>query len=133
MFTATFYSYKGGVGRTMALANTAHRLSARGKRVFLLDFDLEAPGLDVFFKDDSNRPGLVEYIAHYLDSGVVPPLADFVSEMATPAGSERRGRVFSMRAGKGDDSYQERLARLNWKDFYTQSHGFLFIENLKGA
>jgi tetratricopeptide (TPR) repeat protein len=135
MFTVTFYSYKGGVGRTMALANTAHRLSAKGKKVFLLDFDLEAPGLDTFFKEKEqvNRPGLVEYVADYLDSGRVPALQQFVSEVAPIAGSQSRGRIFCMRAGRGDESYQERLARLSWKDFYSQSHGFLFVENLKGA
>src|SRR5579859_3525543 len=133
MFTVTFYSYKGGVGRTMALANTAHRLSARGKRVFLLDFDLEAPGLDAFFSDESSRPGLVEYVADYIKTGAVPDLKEFVSEIAPGSGSQNRGRIFCMRAGKGDEEYQERLARLNWKDFYAQNQGFLFVENLKGA
>lgn len=40
----TFYSYKGGTGRTMALANTAWILAANGKRVLAVDWDLEAPG-----------------------------------------------------------------------------------------
>jgi len=48
MYTVTFYSYTGGVGRTLALMNTAFRLSKKGKTVFVLDFDLEAPGVDVF-------------------------------------------------------------------------------------
>ncbi|MBK7057003.1 MAG: AAA family ATPase [Leptospiraceae bacterium] len=43
MKTVTFYSYKGGVGRTLALANIAMRLSEFGKKVCILDFDLEAP------------------------------------------------------------------------------------------
>ncbi|NJN66854.1 MAG: AAA family ATPase [Chloroflexaceae bacterium] len=47
----TFYSYKGGVGRTMALANTAMLLSLWGYRVLIVDWDLEAPGLEYFFKD----------------------------------------------------------------------------------
>ena len=45
----TFYSYKGGVGRTMALANVAELLYQRGLRVLMVDFDLEAPGLEKFF------------------------------------------------------------------------------------
>jgi len=40
----TFYSYKGGTGRTMALANTAWILAAAGNRVLTVDWDLEAPG-----------------------------------------------------------------------------------------
>ena len=42
----TFYSYKGGVGRTLALANMATQMVRWGRRVLLVDFDLEAPGLD---------------------------------------------------------------------------------------
>ena len=41
----TFYSYKGGTGRTMALANVGWILAASGHRVLLVDWDLEAPGL----------------------------------------------------------------------------------------
>lgn len=41
----TFYSYKGGTGRTMALANVGWILASSGHRVLLVDWDLEAPGL----------------------------------------------------------------------------------------
>ena len=40
----TFYSYKGGTGRTMLLANVAWILATNGKRVLVVDWDLEAPG-----------------------------------------------------------------------------------------
>ncbi len=50
----TFYSYKGGVGRTMSLANVAYLAAANGKRVLVMDWDLEAPGLSYYFR------GLVE-------------------------------------------------------------------------
>ncbi len=45
----TFYSYKGGVGRTMALANVAELFLRQGRRVLMIDWDLEAPGLEQFF------------------------------------------------------------------------------------
>ena len=48
----TFYSYKGGTGRTMALANVACLLAQRvsaSERVLVVDWDLEAPGLHRFF------------------------------------------------------------------------------------
>jgi MinD-like ATPase involved in chromosome partitioning or flagellar assembly len=45
----TFYSYKGGVGRSMALANVADILCRQGARVLMVDFDLEAPGLEQYF------------------------------------------------------------------------------------
>ena len=48
MYVTTFYSFKGGVGRTMALVNVAVELANTGRRVLVVDFDLEAPGLDTF-------------------------------------------------------------------------------------
>jgi MinD-like ATPase involved in chromosome partitioning or flagellar assembly len=78
----TFYSFKGGTGRTMALANLAVLLArslASGSRpsvapaprgVLMIDWDLEAPGLHHFFRKDiiasqgaeefNIRPGLIE-------------------------------------------------------------------------
>ena len=61
----TFYSYKGGVGRTMALANIAVLLSQMGKRVLVVDWDLEAPGLERYFTEylfskDQEKPGLLD-------------------------------------------------------------------------
>ena len=44
----TFYSYKGGVGRFMALANVAEWFYLQGARVLMIDWDLEAPGLESF-------------------------------------------------------------------------------------
>ena len=47
----TFYSYKGGVGRSMALANVAECFYLQGLKVLMIDWDLEAPGLEAFFYD----------------------------------------------------------------------------------
>ncbi len=44
----TFYSYKGGVGRSMAVLNVAYALADQGHNVLVLDMDLEAPGLSGF-------------------------------------------------------------------------------------
>jgi hypothetical protein len=43
--TIAFYSYKGGVGRSLLLANAARFLATLGKGVVALDLDIEAPGL----------------------------------------------------------------------------------------
>ena len=60
----TFYSYKGGVGRTMALVNVAHVLARDGWRVLMVDFDLEAPGMTHFFaKEVRERPETVKHDA----------------------------------------------------------------------
>lgn len=45
METVAFYSYKGGVGRSLLLVNTARFLALTGRRVVALDLDFEAPGL----------------------------------------------------------------------------------------
>lgn len=50
----SFYSFKGGVGRTMALANVAFMAAMNGLDVLVMDWDLEAPGLHHYFR------GLVE-------------------------------------------------------------------------
>jgi hypothetical protein len=47
--TVAFYSYKGGVGRSLLLANAARFLAGLGKSVVALDFDFEAPGLHYKF------------------------------------------------------------------------------------
>src|SRR5277367_793229 len=62
----TFYSYKGGVGRTMALANVAYRLAdTHGLRVIAVDWDLEAPGLHRFFGITSEMAAKTNGILDY--------------------------------------------------------------------
>ena len=56
----TFYSYKGGTGRSMALANFAWIMAASGKRVLAIDWDLEAPGLHRYFRPFMVDPDLLE-------------------------------------------------------------------------
>lgn len=104
----TFYSYKGGVGRTMALVNTAHILARDGWRVLMVDFDLEAPGMTHFFADIvRDRPQTVEHDALDLllhakqslqaaESGERPPqlphsLAEYVVNIKLPHEWVERG------------------------------------------
>jgi len=61
--TITFYSYKGGVGRSMALVNIACLAAKENKKILLIDCDLEAPGLHQFFKTSEETPGFVDLIA----------------------------------------------------------------------
>jgi len=54
----TFYSYKGGTGRSMVLSNIACQLAKRrseARGVLVIDWDLEAPGLHCFFYNDLQR------------------------------------------------------------------------------
>lgn len=61
-----FYSFKGGLGRTTALVLTGIALARQGRRVALIDFDLEAPGLaHVFsqeFEDIKKFRGVLDYL-----------------------------------------------------------------------
>jgi len=68
----TFYSYKGGVGRSMALVNVGEILADIGYDVVLCDFDLEAPGLEQYVTDAREdvaglraRPGVVDLLEEY--------------------------------------------------------------------
>jgi hypothetical protein len=76
----TFYSYKGGVGRSMALANIAESFHEKGLRVIMIDWDLEAPGLETFFcsPDSEKKPHsekqLAEFRAH---SGLIDMIVDY--------------------------------------------------------
>jgi tetratricopeptide (TPR) repeat protein len=61
----TFYSYKGGVGRSLAMWNVACVLADSGRRVLLIDADLEAPGLSMGLDlgDGPRREGFLELAA----------------------------------------------------------------------
>lgn len=132
MFVVTFYSYKGGVGRTSALMNTADRLASKGKTVLVVDFDLEAPGIDAFGELVSEEPrkGVVEYITRFLETGKVAPIGEFIYRAKLRPNSQD---VLIFPAGRKDNQYQSDLSRLDWKVLYKQRKGFLFIENLRAS
>ncbi len=67
----TFYSYKGGVGRTMALVNVAVLEAQRGKRVLVVDLDLEAPGLHRYLLSDKTPLGGRRYDKSKHQLGVI--------------------------------------------------------------
>ena len=82
----TFYSYKGGTGRSMALANFAWIQAASGKKVLVIDWDLEAPGLHRYFRPFLVDPDLFEtdgLIDSFWDFATFSiPLARFIREGA---------------------------------------------------
>ncbi len=131
MYVITYYSFKGGVGRTMALVNTAVELAQSGRRVLIVDFDLEAPGIDAVDlpKPKDPTPGVVEYVTEYLQTNVAPDVNNFVYEaIGVP---KRGGKLWIMPAGKLDDSYGVRLSEIRWRDLYSKHDGYLMFEDLK--
>lgn len=62
----SFYSYRGGVGRTTAMIMSAISLARRGKRVLLIDFDLESPGVAGFFPQEYlPKYGLLDFLVDH--------------------------------------------------------------------
>ncbi len=128
----TFYSYKGGVGRSMALANVAAELASSGRCVVMIDFDLEAPGLDSFEEySQKGAPGVVEYIDEFRRSKITPDIEKFVHRC--PLKLEAPGQMWLMPSGRKDDAYAERLHRMDWSFFYETGIAEPFIANWKKA
>ncbi len=131
MYVITFYSFKGGVGRTMALVNVAAELVRRGRRVLVVDFDLEAPGLETYkhLQPPKPHPGIVEYVTEYRQSNAVPNLLDYLYE-TKPIG-KKGGHLWVMPAGRRDRAYRTALANLDWQRLYKDEEGFLLFEDTK--
>jgi hypothetical protein len=62
---ATFFGIKGGVGRSTALTAFSWYLASRGKKVLVIDLDLESPGLSSSVMDRNSRPdfGVVDWFS----------------------------------------------------------------------
>ena len=143
----TFYSYKGGVGRSMALSNIAEIFFQAGKRVLLVDWDLEAPGLDRFFFEFPDaildHRGLIDMLLKYKktiseDSNGNHELAfDDVKKyiVEIPRNNKLGGKLFFMPAGKrsGDQfpKFAQSVVTFDWQDFFKNWNGELYFEWLR--
>jgi len=131
MYTVTFYSFKGGVGRSMALVNVAAELAQSGSRVLVVDFDLEAPGLDTFklAKPNPVACGIVDYVTRYRETRVAPDVSGYVYKASVTDGEN--GKLWIMPAGKQDSLYASRLNSIAWQRLYEDLDGYLLFEDLK--
>ncbi|MCL4273067.1 MAG: AAA family ATPase [Anaerolineales bacterium] len=139
----TFYSYKGGTGRSMALANIACLLAQKnniGNGVLIIDWDLEAPGLHQFFHGKfrnlnskiGNLPqtqlGLIDLIYEIKDwlekndsqNNTLDDvfrsidINDYIVKTDIPL-------LFLMPAGRFDDGlYSTRVNEFDWIDFFNK-------------
>ncbi|MDR0864861.1 MAG: AAA family ATPase [Candidatus Symbiothrix sp.] len=135
MKTITFYSYKGGVGRTLALVNIANRLAEFGKKVCIMDFDLEAPGLNHKYKRQINteiKQGLVDYIYEFAVNDILPPsIRDYAIEINT---SKKQNNITFIPAGNSEQGkYWKKLSRISWWNLFYRdnSEGIPFFLDLK--
>lgn len=81
---ASFYSLRGGVGRSTALAYTGRILSAKGRKVVCVDMDLEAPGLASLFgceqRVEANQ-GVADLLVQ-IDQGETPDITGHLIKVA---------------------------------------------------
>lgn len=143
----TFYSYKGGTGRTTSLAFFASWLATNhGKKVVIIDCDFEAPGLTNYFDISEDRKGILEYLLDAEYAKLKNESLDITKDYSHKVRHEYvgKGEVFIVPAGNlsseliGSSSrsyrsdYLEALARLD----ITSTHHIIqqfqdFFEDLK--
>ncbi|MGW5466726.1 FxSxx-COOH system tetratricopeptide repeat protein [Streptomyces chartreusis] len=149
----TFYSYKGGTGRTMALANAAWILAANGKRVLAVDWDLEAPGLHRFFHpflDPATigaTTGVIDMLKEYAWAATGEGDAGDTEERPADwhlhyARIQRHavsldwsfpepGTLDLVSAGRQDRDYSALVGTFDWDHFYDELGGGLFFDALR--
>lgn len=145
----TFYSFKGGTGRTMTLANVAWILAANGKQVLAVDWDLESPGLHHYF-----RPFMTDKMLRS-SRGVIDMVRDFATaamqERPDAAGPDwyrryadvereavsltwnfpKPGGLDLLPAGQQDSSYSDTVSTFDWAAFYGRLNGVAFLDALR--
>lgn len=109
----SFYSYKGGVGRSTTLAAFASYHARRtGAKVLIIDCDFEAPGFSNFYgmdeQDLSAKSGVVEYLvdSSYVANRNVLNVSDYVHTISASASKDpigyagdKGGEIYVMKAG----------------------------------
>jgi tetratricopeptide (TPR) repeat protein len=145
----TFYSFKGGTGRTTALANTAWILASAGYRVLVVDWDLESPGLHRFFEPFLDAETVAD------NSGVIDMVKDYQWAVSRDPGlvrDEERLRTHArvgahvipldwqfpngggldiVSAGRQNRNYSANLASLDWDNFYDRLGGGQFFRAMR--
>jgi MinD-like ATPase involved in chromosome partitioning or flagellar assembly len=125
----TFYSYKGGVGRSMALANIAVLLARRGLKVLAVDWDLEAPGLERYFSYFETRktgPGLLRMCMDARDQGD----ADYLQFTSTIDCGTQHPLTLLSSGRETDEAYTKNLEAFDWEAFFA-ARGGAFVETLR--
>jgi cellulose biosynthesis protein BcsQ len=107
----TFYSFKGGVGRTTTLAACALLAAQAKEKVVIVDLDLEAPGLASVFRVEVEQ-GVVDLLVDHLATGVVD--LGRAPQRPRDLPDELAEYIRVIPAGKLGTPYLEKLARLDF-------------------
>ena len=149
----TFYSYKGGTGRSMAVANVAWMLALSGQRVLVIDWDLEAPGIHRYFhpflrdKELLSTEGLLDFVEKLATKSALAPsslgdeavdIIDYTVPLEWPEesgitweGFGERAGIDILVAGAQGPAYSVKLSSFNWVDFYERLGGRRLLEAAK--
>jgi cellulose biosynthesis protein BcsQ/WD40 repeat protein len=151
----TFYSYKGGTGRSMAMINVAWLLALNNQRVLVIDWDLEAPGLHRYMEPFLDDPelletrGLLDFVVDLaaraatqsepLGSDAVD-IFDYIKPLSWPRESDSklswknfgmRCRIDLLAAGQQGPSYSRKLSTFDWIAFYERLGGRGLLKEAK--
>lgn len=145
----TFYSYKGGVGRSMALVNVAELMYRTGRKVIIVDWDLEAPGLERYYPERADeilgRLGVIDLLINYKerasryrpeqDKPILSQeeLKDYLIDLYPDSSSPSQLQLLSAgrRADKQFIDYATRVKSFDWQDFYQNWEGEVYFEWLR--
>jgi hypothetical protein len=105
-----WYSMKGGVGRSTALAVAAWKLAEDGKRVMVVDLDLESPGLSSSLLPQAKRPAFG--VADWLVEDLVDNSPSLLPDMVAMSDLSRNGEILVVPAhGADTEAYIDLLGR----------------------
>jgi cellulose biosynthesis protein BcsQ len=121
----SFYSFKGGVGRTTAVAGVALLLARAGRRVVVMDLDLEAPGVGSLLLGDITPPdeGIVDYLLETQLLGQPP--ANLGLFAANQNAVELIGDGQPIRvllSGQLNSTFLDKIARLDFEGFISDAN-----------
>ncbi|MBI4610662.1 MAG: hypothetical protein HY726_16830 [Candidatus Rokubacteria bacterium] len=109
-----FYSFKGGAGRSTAVASFAIQRARKGERIVVIDFDLDAPGVGSLLAADEAGTtaswGVVDYLLERPGGEV--DLPDYYHACRREAVTGR-GEIIVVPAGRLDSEYLGKLARVD--------------------
>ena len=129
----TYYSFKGGVGRSTALVSTALELAEKGVRAIVVDMDLEAPGLPellrVELKTEAQKGGVVNLMNRLeLEEEIDIDIRDYLVPVTD--------FLYLMPAGKINPAYIQQLSLIDPRRFYRLENNpvkkmFRMLESLQ--